>query len=106
MLCADVTSRIVVDPDYPLDVYSFWFVNNTKSAKPQPSAPVYEFPAHSQQYDVRMVTPYPLSCHIQGSDYGMAVAPLPVFNEPPPIYSQATGWNINDARNDNLRSSV
>ena len=86
MLCADVTSRIVVDPDYPLDVYSFWFVNNTKSAKPQPSAPVYEFPAHSQQYDVRMVTsPYPLSCHIQGSDYGMAGAPLPVFNEPPPI---------------------
>ena len=99
MLCADVTSRIVVDPDYPLDVYSFWFVNNTISAKPQPSAPVYEFPAHSQQYGVRMVTsPYPLSRHIQGSDYGMAGAPPPVFNEPPPTYSQATGWNLNDAK--------
>ena len=102
MLCADVTSRIGADsggPDYPLDVYSFWFAYNPTSAMPEPSAPVYEFPAHLQQYGVAMgASPYPHSGYTQSSGYGMAGAPSPVFNDPPPTYTEATGWNLNDAK--------
>ena len=59
ILCVDVTSRIVAEsdgPDYPLDVYSFWFAYINASDSSPPSAP-------------------------------------PTFDDPPPTYSEATGWN-------------
>ncbi len=91
MLCADVTSRIVGEsdgPDFPLDVYSFWFAYRT-AAGPQPSAP-----PHPQHYGVgRGASPSPPPGYTQDSGYGMAGAPPPTFNEPPPTYSEATGWD-------------
>ena len=71
MVCVDVTSRIVAEsdgPDYPFDVYSFWFAYNNTTDLPQPSAPVFDNPNYADP-------------------------PPPIFHEPPPTYNEATGWN-------------
>ena len=84
MLCADVTSKI--ENNCPLDVYSFWFAYRAVAAPP-PSAP--PLPGY---YGVGWgVFPPPGS--LQYSGFGMAGAPAPAFNEPPPTYSEATGWD-------------
>ena len=73
MVSLDVTSRIVAEsdgPDYPFDVYSFWFAYNNTTDLPQPSAPVFDNPS-----------------------YDMAYPPPPSPHEPPPTYDEATGWN-------------
>ena len=85
VLCADVTSRI--ENDYPLDVYSFWFAYRAVAAPPPPSAP-----PHPGYYGFGWgVFPPPGSPQYSG--FGMASAPPPTFNQPPPTYSEATGWD-------------
>jgi hypothetical protein len=86
MLCVDVTSRMVAEsdgPDYPLDVYSFWFAYTAMAEMAQPSAPPQNHVFGEQ------ASPYPPP----GAGFGVAGAPPPMYSEPPPTYSEATGWD-------------
>ena len=95
MLCADVTSRMVAEsdgPDYPLDVYSFWFVYAASTTMPQASAP-------PQEYGVGMPgSAYPPPRPTPEVSYGGNRVPPPIYNEPPPTYSEATGGHFNGAK--------
>ena len=92
MLCADVTSKMVADPDYPLDVYSFWFAYTANTAMLQPSAPL-------QEYGVGMqASAYPPPGHTPEAGYGLNRVSPPMYNDLPPTYSEATGRNFHGAK--------
>ena len=92
MLCADVTSKMLTDPDQPLDVYSFWFVYTASTTMPQASAP-------PQEYCVGMqASIYPPPRYTSEAGHGETAAPPSMYNEPPPTYNEATGWNFYGAK--------
>ena len=92
MLCADVTSRMITDPDHPVDVYSFWFVYTANTAMPHASAP-------PQEYGVGMPgSAYPPPRLSPEARYGVTGGPPPMYNDTPPTYSEATGWSFNGVK--------
>ena len=92
MLCADVTSRMITDPDHPLDVYSFWFAYTAYATMPQASAP-------PQDYGVGISgSAYPPLRHTPEAGYGVTWISPPMNNDPPPTYNEATGWNFHGGK--------
>ena len=109
-LSADASAKYVHQDkgaDYPIDVHSMWFVYDP-AAPAQSSAPTYgfNFATGPTQYGMPSL-PYPSTTAVpyppptapgMPTGYGVQPGPHPQFNEPPPSYTQATGWNTNGGK--------
>ena len=98
-LSADIAAKY---DDYPFDVYSMWFVYDPATSA-QSSATTYgfNFATGPTQYGMPSL-PYPSTTAVpyppptapeMPAEYGVQPGPHPQPNEPPPSYTQATGWN-------------
>ena len=101
-LSADVSAKYVhhdKSTNYPIDVYSMWFVYDP-TAPAQSSAPTYgfNFATGPTQYGMPSLPYPPPTAPGMPAGYGVQPGLHPQPNEPPPSYTQATGWNTDDGK--------